>query len=63
MNPYIAKLEREKLERQISEFFAKGNEPKQLGVTELKPHRFIVNSKEENLAVKLPPIHERGCHG
>lgn len=58
-NYHEAKTIRERLAADLDSFFGKGNEPKQLGTTELKPHRFIVNSKVESPVVKLPPIHER----
>lgn len=46
-NPYLAKLEREKLEQQINEFFAQGNEPKQLGFQmKSKPIQMVINPKK-----------------
>lgn len=55
-NPYIAKLEREKLERQIQEFFAQGNEPKQLGFQmSNKPVPLVLNGKKDYNPKKLPP--------
>ena len=46
-------------ENQLNEFLSQGNEVKMLETTELKPHRFIVNSKIVQPIDKLPPIHKR----
>ena len=46
-NPYIAKLEREKLERDIREFFAQGNELKVIGhQMRSTPPKLVINPKK-----------------
>ena len=52
-NPYLCKLEREKLERQIQEYFAQGNELKVMGhqMKSTAP-KMVINPKkgfEDNL--------------
>ena len=58
-NPYICRLEREKLNVQITEFFAQGNEVKQLG-NQMKPTaiNFVINPQKIS-GEKLPPSFKR----
>ena len=47
MNPHLTKLEREKLERQINEYFAQGNELKVIGhQMKSKPIQMVINPKK-----------------
>ena len=59
-NPYLSKLEREKLNVQITEFFAKGNEVRQLGSSmrsDALP--YVINPNKGFNGKKLPLFHKR----
>lgn len=58
-NPYASRLEREKINQKIDEFFAQGNEVKQLG-NQMKPTAitFVINPQKIS-GEKLPPVHKR----
>ena len=58
-NPFIAKKQREELNRQFDEFFAQGNEVKQLG-NQMKPTaiNFVINPQKIS-GEKLPPSFKR----
>ena len=58
-NPYLAKLERQKIEQQLDEYFGKGNEVKQLG-NQMKPTAiaFVINPQKIS-GEKLPPSFKR----
>ena len=58
-NPYLSRLEREKLNAQITEFFKQGNEVKQLG-NQMKPTaiNFVINPQKIS-GEKLPPSFKR----
>lgn len=58
-NPFIAKKQREELIQKIDEFFAQGNEVKQLG-NQMKPTaiNFVINPQKIS-GEKLPPSFKR----
>jgi len=59
-NPFIAKKQREELIQKIDEFFAQGNEVKQLG-NQMKPTaiNFVINPQKHFEGEKLPPSFKR----
>ena len=60
INPAIAKKQREELVQKIDEFFAQGNEVKQLGNQMRKDSLpYVVNPKKHFGSEKLPPSFER----
>lgn len=63
MNPYLSKLQREKLESEINQFFAKGGQVQTIGFQmQKKAPPLVLDAKREYEPKKLPPSFTRNSY-